>query len=531
MDNVTREQYKQLRKLGYTQENIKDFAQRGRISEKLDTQTFKQRGLLRSTAQFLNMDEFGRGIGQTIYNVTQGEKDRQNLLDSQKSRIDNLVNGFREAKERGDDEATDRFRNLLQQESGNQVDFQTMADGGLNNREVLGSAASTGLNIASLGGAFNLGGKAATGATSVGQAALRGAAQGAVSGGAFGAAEALTEGTGIAPGAVKGAAFGAAVGGVVGGVSKYVDDLTKITPESRLHETKDAFKTLQRKFKDGAVYQGKGAERKLISDPISTITREGVGTKLQVVDGKINTEQARQHIRTVIDQLDDDVSSAITGSAAKTTVTELKEEAIAMIKANESLKASGKVQKTINALDGYFDDFTQSYGDDLTMESASSIRRAMNRSYNPDTVDVERAIGDVMRKVIYRNVPGAQQTLAREGQLIAADKFLDALQGRAVKGGRLGGYFSNLLGAIVGSTTDVPVVGPLAGAAGANKISQFLQSQQLNPIAPQMARGITTLVDQLPTDTAGNISKTAVLNLIAQMSSEGQTQSQSAPQQ
>lgn len=522
MENITREQYKQLRQDGFTQEQIRDLQKRGRVFETVNRENFKKKGLLRSAAEFLNMDEFGRGIGQTIYNLSgQGGRSREQILASQQQGTDAAIQLMRQARESGDPERIAKAKQLLK-ESQSDVDFEQLATGGLSNREVLGSAASTALNVASLGGAINLGGKAATGATSVGRAVLRGVGQGAISGGAFGAAEALTEGEGIVPGAAKGAAFGAAIGGVVGGASKYIDDLIKTTPESRLHETKDAFKTLKRKFNENSVIQGKGDARKVISDPITTLTDTGVGKQLRVVDGKINTEQARTGLRSMIDELDDEVADAITSSQATTKLSQLKQQAIEAIKSNESLKASGKVQKTIAALDSYFDDFTQSYGDDISIETASQIRRQMNKAWNPDTVDVERAVGDAMRKVIYKNVPSAQQTLTREGQLIAADKFLDALDGRAVKGGRLGGYFANLLGAMVGSTTDIPVAGPLAGALGANKVQQLMQQQQLNPLLPQVTRGIASVIDQLPTDAAGNVSKTAVLNLIAQMSAEGE---------
>lgn len=518
MEPVTKQQYKELRRRGFQQDQIIDLQKRNRVYETLNKESFKEKGLLRSTAEFLNMDEFGRGIGQTIYNLTgEGKRNQEQILASQKQGIDNAIKLFKDAQASGDPERIEKAKQILQQ--GNpEVNFEELATGGLSNREVLGSAASTALNVASLGGAFNLGAKTATGATSVGRAALQGAGQGAVSGGLFGGAEALTEGEGIVPGAAKGAAFGAAVGGVLGGATKYIDDLTKTTPESRLFETKDTFKTLQRKFNEGAVYQGRGTERKLISDPITTITQSGVGNKLKVVDGKINTEQARTGLREMINEIDDEVVESIAGSTATTKLSTLKQQAIDAIKSNDSLKASGKVQKTINAVDDYFQDFTESYGDEISMESASAIRRAMNKQFNPDTVDIERAIGDVMRKVIYKNVPGSQQSLVREGQLIAADKFLDALSGRAVKGGRLGGYFANMVGAMAGSTTDIPVVGPVAGALGANQIQQFMQRQQLNPIQPRVARGITSLIDKLPTDTAGNVSKTAILNLIAQMS-------------
>lgn len=518
MDNISREQFKQLRQQGHSPAAIKDFAERGRVDEMLNKQTFKEAGLLRKAGEFLNMDEFGRGIGQAAFNISgQNRRNREQILEQGQQTTDTLVDLYREAQDSGDTERAERLGRMLQSQPD--FDFEGMGTGGLNNREVIGSAISTGLNIASLRGA-KFGAKPVTQAATKLGAIGRGAQMGATAGALFSGAEAITEGEAVVPRALKGAAFGGVTGGVLAGVSKYVDDLTKVTPESRLHETTGAFKTLKRKFNEGAVYQGSGANRKLVSDPISTITKTDVGSQLQVIDGKINTDQARTTVRSLISEFDEDVANAVASSQHTTSISQLKRQAVEQIQKNESLKAAGKVQKTINALDGYFDDYTTSYGDDISMETASAIRREMNRAYNPDTVDVERAIGDTMRKVIYKNVPGAQEKLAQEGQLIAADKFLDALDGRAVKGGRLGGYFANLLGAVAGSSTDIPVVGPLAGALGANKIQQIMQSQQLNPIAPQMARGITSLVNQLPTDSAGNISRTAVINLIAQMSEQ-----------
>lgn len=518
MDKVSREQFKELRRRGHSASDIRSMQERGRVSEELNRKTFRQKGLLRAAGEFLNMDEFGRGIAMAGRQITGATRRNQDaLVRQQQDNTSQLIDAIRRGRAEGRD-----VSNLIAQlrVETPETDFQELADGGVNNREVLGSAASTALNIASLGGAFNLGGKAATGAATVSQAARAGAAQGATSGALFGAAEATTEGTGAGTGALKGAAFGATVGGVLGGVSKYIDDLTKVTPESRLHETKDAFKTLQRRFKDGAVYQGKGAERKLVSDPITTLTNSGASSQLRVVDGKINAEGAREGLRTLITEIDDDVTDAIVSSPAKISLTELKDEAVALIKTSDDLKASGKVNKTLTSLNGYFDDYAQSYGDDLTMEQVSAIRRAMNKAYNPDTVDIERAIGDTTRKVIYSRVPGAKEGLAREGQLIAADKFLDALQGRAVKGGRMGAYFGNLVGAIAGQNATDTYLGSIAGAVTGGKVSKLVQSQQLNPIAPRVARGISSIVEQLPTDAAGNVSKTAVLNLIAQLSAQ-----------
>jgi len=521
MDKVSREQFKELRQMGYSSTVISDFAKRGRISEKLNKQTFSEKGLLRATGEFLNMDEFGRGIGQTIRNVT-GETDRvqQGILKQQEESTTSLINAIRKGRAEGRDVSNllTALESTVEQPG---VDFEEMATGGLNNREVLGSAASTALNVASLGGALNFGAKAATGAATVRGAALTGAKSGAISGGLFGAAEATTEGEGALTGAAKGAAFGASVGGVIGGASKYIDDLIKTTPDSRLHETKDIFKTLKRRFNENSVYRKVDGQRKLVSDPISTLTDEGIGTQLRVVDGKINAETARSMVRELIDEQKEEVAEAVanaTQQGKNTSLMSLKQAAIERLRSNKDLQARGVVQKTENEVNRIFDDFLGSFGDDLTPNDVNAIRTAMNKVFNADTIDAERAVGDAARRFVYQNAPGSQQALAREGQLIGADKFLDALDGRAVKGGRLGGYFANMVGAIAGSSTDIPVVGPVVGALGANKIQQLAQSQQLNPIIPRITRTIATQIDKLPTDAAGNISRTAVLNLIAQIS-------------
>lgn len=516
MDKVTKEQYTQLREKGYSPDDIRDLANRGRIYETVNKQTFKEKGLLRATAGFLNMDEFGRGIGQTISNFA-GTQNKAIGATEQSGKIQgNLIKRIKEKEARGED--TTRLKEALKTITGDIEDsagsLTELGTGGLNSREVIGSAASTALNVASFTGSLPSAGGPVAGQT-VRTAALRGAGYGALSGGMFGAAEGLTEGKGIAQSSAKGAAMGGAVGGVVGGVSQYIDDLSRVTPESRLYETKDAFKTLKKKFADNSVYKN----GKLVSDPITTISdpQKGVGNKLYVKDGKIQADQAREHIRELIREQADDVSNAVTNpQVASTPVNEFKDEAIEM--ARQNLKGTGKTSRVLKQIDSYFDDFATDYGDDIATKDISFIREQMNKSFNPDTVDVERTIGDAARKIVYKNAPGAQEALAKEGQLIAADKFLDALDGRVVKGGRLGGYFANMIGAMAGSTTDVPVVGPVAGALGANQIAKFMQSQQLNPIAPQMVRGISTLVDKLPTDAAGNISKTAVLNLIGQLS-------------
>lgn len=518
MDNLTLDQYKQLRRQGFDKEQVQDLRARGRVQETLQKETFKQKGFFRSAAEFLGVSEFGRGIGQTIYNATgQREKIQEQMLSQDKQTTDNLIAAVKEGKAAGRDTAT--LEQELQKQAGSDVNYKEMATGGLSNHEVTGSAINTALVFTSLLG----GGVTKTAVSKVPalagkglvKAGVRGAITGAGEGAAFASANAITEGKPVAPAAAKGAALGAAVNGTLSTAGQYISNLAKITPESRLIAQKDAYKTLQRNFNAGAVYRNVGGKRELVSDPISTIVQAKL--PLKVIDGKVNTEEARTAIRELITAADDKVTEAVKNPEIPgVSLGEFRKLTVDMVKSNKNLQAGGKVGKVVKQLESYFGDYASSYGDDLSTETVSTIRQAMNKSYNPDTVDVERALGDAARKVVYKNAPGARELLAREGQLIKADQFLDALQGRAVKGGRLGGYFANLVGAIAGSTTGVPVAGPIVGALGARKVADVAQKQSLNPILPKVAR----LIEKLPTDTAGKISKTAILEAIGKLSNE-----------
>jgi uncharacterized protein YeeX (DUF496 family) len=522
MDTVTREQYKELRKRGLSAAQVQDIAKRGRVYETLNTQTFKQKGLLRSAADFLNMDEFGRGIGQAWANATGTQdsviKANEMAMDTQ----NRLVSLIKEKKARGEDTSRlDKALNDLSSSIKTATEGITdIGTGGLSNREVIGSAISTGLNVASftgmmptssgVGNALNI-----TGNT-VGQAALRSGISGGISGAAFGSANSLTEGEGVLSGAAKGGAMGFATGAVIGGVTKFVQDLASHTPKNALLEQTDATKTLKRAFDKNSRYVTVDGKRTLVSDPITTLTKEKIIPK--VVDGKIKTDAAREELRRLINDMNDDVATRVNESTATAQLSDLKNEVATLIKGNENLKASGKVGATLKQLDSIFDDYVSSYGNELNTKTVNNIREAMNKVWNPDTVDIERAIGDVARKFVYTNAPGTQEFLRREGELIAADKFLDVMHDSSVKGGRLGKYFYDLIGAMAGSSTNIPVVGPVVGALGARQVVNFAQSQAFEPVSQKAAQGILTAIEKLPTDTAGNISKTALLNLIGQLS-------------
>ena len=111
MDNITLDQYKELRRQGLSQEQIKDLQKRGKITEAVQPkETFMQKGLLRSAGSFLGMEQFGRGIGQAIYNISGANKaNQQQILEQQEETTTNLVNAIKDARARGDLAAVERL--------------------------------------------------------------------------------------------------------------------------------------------------------------------------------------------------------------------------------------------------------------------------------------------------------------------------------------------------------------------------------------------------------------------------------------
>lgn len=516
MDNITREQYKELRQKGFSQQEVQDIARKGKVYETLNSKTLKQKGVLQTVGGLLGMEPFGRGIGTAASNAL-GTQDQVIKANEQGSVIQtNLLKRIKEKKARKED--TSRLEMALSRLGG---DISTTAEGvtdigtsGLSNREVLGSATQTGLSVAGLRGGLPT-------AQTFGMAKspiLGGITAGAASGAAFGAAGAVTEGEGVVPGTLAGAAIGGALGGATGALSKYIDQLAGKTPESRLGEMKDSLKTLKRSFEKNSRYRLVDGKKVYYQDPITTLAETKATPK--VVDGKVSATEAKSTLQQMISELDDQSISLVddaTQSGSKLTVGDFRKAVEDSIRNNENLQSSGAVNKTLKAAAQLFDDFEQSYGKEIPAKQINKIRVAMNRVYDPTDVDAARAVGDAAREFIYKNVPGSQAALAREGELISALKFLEAMDGHAVKGGRAGKYVANLVGALSGQQASDSFLGPIVGAVGGRAVADVVQNNYFKPVSGSVARTLLSVIDRLPTDQAGNITKTAVLNAIAEI--------------
>lgn len=224
MANITQEQLNELVRTAPAGKAPKDIVRgllaRGHTIEGLNAdkqaavkQADTRTGVVNKIADFLGIEKLGRGIGATVNNLTGGTDMVAEGVQNLGAQQDKLAQAIRAKKARGED--TTRLERVqlgakltAQQGAADIADIGT--GGGLTNKEVLGSAALLGINLAA-GGTLGAAGKATVAGAASGAAA--GGVRGAITGGAQAAANTVpTLGRAMKIGAGVGAASGAAVG-------------------------------------------------------------------------------------------------------------------------------------------------------------------------------------------------------------------------------------------------------------------------------------------------------------------------------
>jgi hypothetical protein len=260
-------------------------------------------------------------------------------------------------------------------------------------------------------------------------------------------------------------ALGAVGGGVLGKIGDTIGGaLTSKAgegAESRLADQTNRLKTLSNSFKNNSTKD---------SNPISTLTENGLTKDLEVTqDGRVNAEgltnpQQTGSLDNLIQTHSDKASDLVKSMTGGVPTDEYRNTVLSAIKNNPDIVNAGNVSKASKEVNRIFDDYTESYGQELPYTAIDAIRARMNKVYNPDEIDVARTIGDTARKTLYEGDSGNPElkaTMQNEAKLIRAKNFVEKLHGTVVKGGRLGKYVSELVGAGAGGA-----VGHLLGPVG-----------------------------------------------------------------
>lgn len=309
------------------------------------------------------------------------------------------------------------------------------------------------------------------------------------------------------------AATGAALGGGLAAAgelgSAIVNNFAANTPESRLLAQKDRLKTLQNAYADSK------------TDPVATLTDTGLVTKLKVIDGKVNTEDVENALDNLQGGVNQEARQIVKGMTGTVPVDDFKAQVEDQIKNNATIRGSGAMTRALGKVETMFDDYKQSYGDNLSYQNINEIRTSMNRFFDPETVDVERAVGNAARNTLYdaeTGSPALKSVMAQWGQLEDARNFTEKLRGTAVRGGRLGKYLADMTGAGVGTAIGSALgpfgmgVGAAAGAMATDKAMGAYQKSFFNPTLTGPASSLARFIAAPATQAVSRIAKPLIIS-------------------
>ena len=345
--------------------------------------------------------------------------------------------------------------------------------------------------------------------TKIGQGIKIGATGGALQGTGQGLQD-QKDTTGVLESGLVGGVVGGVTGGVVSGVgnvagkaygattdlvNKDVQTLRADKITEGLTEQNSKLKTAQKAFDNNTITRttDTGAEQTIT--PIDTVAKYNLTP--EVKNGSLLTGHNITQIDDHLDTLDNTITSKLADTKITVPIDVLRQDMINAAKKNPILQESGKVQSTIDAANKRIDDFQATYGDSIPLTTINRIRIRANKDFSPDTADASLAIGDAGRRLVHdatgdNTIKGLLQD---QGELLAARKYLNTLNGTKVSHGSIGKYALRTIGAVIGSTVEkAPVIGPLIGAFGGEAVARGLQQAQFKSVGAEgkaLVQGLT----------------------------------------
>lgn len=336
------------------------------------------------------------------------------------------------------------------------------------------------------------------GATTAGQviktAAIQGAKSGAMIGGMYNAGDSLQQNQslgdtlsntlkGALGGAVVGGATSAAVTGAIQGFNSLKDKAaqTTIAKYDELFSNTKAGKNLL----DKSSQQGKSPSKFLVEHNFI----------VDVEKGKINATPTIDKIQTHAQQYDDVLDQILqvkdeTLGADQISLQSLGNKVKEKLASNPQNKASGYLNQQYKQVNGIINDLTSQYGDTVNLQTLNQIKQAQWKQASvfdatrPNySKDIHYNFGSVAKNTIEDLVQQVDVKSLNNyiGDHYNAIKNLQRLDGKTVKGGRLGGYFGRVVGSIAGSSHGP--VGAIMGAQIGDSVSTIMQNNYLsNPL-------------------------------------------------
>jgi hypothetical protein len=212
----------------------------------------------------------------------------------------------------------------------------------------------------------------------------------------------------------------------------------------------------------------------------------------KVEDGKVLADEALDAVQADISPMNDIIHEVIVAERKGTSLQAFKQAAIRNI---EDLKLRGdEYNRALANISRDFAVYEKQYGSKGTipLQVVDEIKNAKYGQINWNNVDqlsADRAISRAAKETVENNITDADiRALNKEvGKLRDVQETLEKMQGRAVKGGRLGGGMARIVGAVAGASGGP--ISSIIGSMTAGQLAKILQSARFNnPIVQGFAK-------------------------------------------
>lgn len=238
-----------------------------------------------------------------------------------------------------------------------------------------------------------------------------------------------------------------------------------------------------KKFLAKSEARGKDPVRYLAERNIEPVVRDG---KMQTVEQadklNVSAQPLNQHLDMALAEVEPGV--------AKTPLETLRSKALASASDVKNVTETARKQIT-DAINHEFDLMKQK-GSDLTLRQINAFKRTQWGATKFDATkpyqgDAQYLMGKAAKQTIEDTVPkdafSVHELNSHIGDIYDAEKFLRTLDGKAVKGGRLGKYSGRILGGMIGTAASGHPIGTFLGTLGGDGVVEILQRNTFsNPL-------------------------------------------------
>lgn len=213
-----------------------------------------------------------------------------------------------------------------------------------------------------------------------------------------------------------------------------------------------------------------------------------------IVDGKIQTVEQAKQVRESAQALETALDSGLREVQTGTPPLPLEADRARALRAIEEQNVTEGVRNAMRRdVNEEFDLLIQRYGPTPNLLTRNQIKRTYWRatpfdSTKPYQKDSNYLIGRSLKESIEEAVPesafGVKELNSHLGDIYDAAKFLDSLEGKAVKGGRLGKYFARTIGAAVGAQGGI--TGGILGGIVGDRVAEVLQQASFSGPVKQL---------------------------------------------